>query len=62
MIVQWAAGVFVPTNDKIDGTVCECGKPIPHEIVEFSAISDGRLLKVKSVQIHGTSVHIVLDA
>jgi hypothetical protein len=63
VIVRWNEVLSVPSDiHEKDGLLCECGKLTPHEHVEFYAISDGRLLHVKSVQTHGKMIRITIDA
>lgn len=62
MIVRWSNVQSLPNDTGFpEGFPCECGKTIPHEYVELYAISDGRLLEVKSVQTHGRMVRITVD-
>ncbi len=64
MIVRWDDKLREPNDAGFpQGWPCsKCGEPMPHEEVEFFAVSDGRYLNVKSIQTHGKFVRITLDA
>lgn len=64
MIVWWNENQREPNDVGFpQGWPCtKCGEIMPHEEVEFFAVSDGRRLNVKRIQTHGKSVRITLDA